>query len=90
MGASIIIVVGFLICLAWMVIPRQNYDISTLESGVTTKSDVLRMWGKPEEVSHNEWVYTVPFKIYVSLDFDADGKLKSKYRSGPPVASDLP
>lgn len=67
--------------------PSSKYDIKKINIG-DTKDRVRELFGKPEEIATNgngeasHWVYTVPFRIYVSIDFDNRGLVERRYRSG--------
>lgn len=66
--------------------PSNKYDISKIAIG-DTKDRVRKVFGRPEEVTTDggaaeEWVYTVPFRIYVKITFDGAGRVCRRYRSG--------
>lgn len=68
--------------------PSNSYDVRKIERGAT-KEQVLAIFGKPEHVttgtmSAETWEYTVPFRIYTSIDFDSKGHVSRTYRSGEP------
>lgn len=67
-----------------------SYDISSIKEG-DSKQFVIALLGKPHEVRASgsscaeTLVWTVPFKTYISIDFNERGEVTRKYRSGPPV-----
>ncbi len=71
----------------------SKYDIRKIQIGMT-KEQVRNIFGEPEDVKSRsgtgmaeEWTYTVPFRIFVSIDFDREGRVRDTYRSGERVAA---
>lgn len=64
----------------------SKYDISQIKVG-DTKNQVRGKFGEPEQIINGstlpeQWVYTVPFRIYVSIEFNHNGLVIRTYRSG--------
>jgi hypothetical protein len=65
----------------------SDYDINKIKDG-DTKDQVMAAFGKPHDITKcgsgpaENWTYTIPFSLYVSIDFGADGRVSRRYRSG--------
>lgn len=68
----------------------DKYDVRKIDSGMT-KDDVRRLFGRPEVIKNGaitaeEWIYTIPFRVFVSIDFDKHGYVTRTYRNGEPCS----
>jgi outer membrane protein assembly factor BamE (lipoprotein component of BamABCDE complex) len=70
--------------LDWLFGPDpKTYDVDKIERGFT-KQQVREQFGEPTGVrkhgfSPEEWTYSIPWKVYVSISFDSDGRVTDTY-----------
>lgn len=65
-----------------------KYDISGIQVG-DSKEVVLAALGEPDKTTSGDylgyvedWEYSIPFRVYVSIKFDAKGQVVARYRRG--------
>lgn len=84
--ALLIVAVGLLLFVLTRPKP-SDFDVDKISVG-DTKSRVEHLFGKPHSVVKpgdfcvEQWIYTIPLRLYISIHFDQDGKVSRKYRSG--------
>jgi hypothetical protein len=64
--------------------PNSKYDISRIGVGFS-KDRVTREFGRPQSITSGsdmgeQWIYSVPFRIFVSIEFSKDGLVTHTYR----------
>jgi hypothetical protein len=75
--------------LSYLFSSPSRYDITNIKIGFS-KEQIESIYGRPGKIIYNsensteEWIYTIPFRVFVSIKFDTDGKVSRIYRSGEP------